>query len=82
MAEPILTKFWMKHSWVEGVQICSKERAWSPGGFIGVKGWKSLQILKHILLVNYKRHSFDISYNASLRHGKSSLFITPLMGQI
>jgi len=44
MAQPILTKFVVKHPWVEGVQISSCEGAGSPGA---PQGGKSGEISKY-----------------------------------
>jgi len=60
-----------------GIQICSNKGAWSPGcATRGKKGANLAKILKQFLLENYKLQSFDISYEASLGHGDSSLFIS------
>jgi len=37
IAEPISTKYGVKHHWVERVQICSYEQAGSPKGTTGGK---------------------------------------------
>jgi len=72
MAEPILTKFGVKHPWVKGVQICSYKGAGSPGGPTMGKKVGNFQILKNHPLVNYKSQSCNISPEASLGHEHSS----------
>jgi len=56
MAEPILTKFGMKHPLVNGIQICSYKGAWSQGGPQGATTTKGgcVKLKKNLLLVNYK----------------------------